>query len=36
MEKTYCANLGYAKPEDRFLFEHHSYFIADKKESVIG
>jgi glutaminyl-tRNA synthetase len=25
-----------AKPEDRFQFERHGYFVADKKDSVTG
>ena len=29
-------SLKDAKPEDRFQFERHGYFIADKKDSVAG
>ena len=25
-----------AKPEDRFQFERHGYFVADRKDSVTG
>jgi glutaminyl-tRNA synthetase len=32
MEST----LEDAKPEDRFQFERHGYFVADKKDSVAG
>ena len=29
-------SLKNAKPEDRFQFERHGYFVADKKDSVAG
>ena len=29
-------NLKDAKPEDRFQFERHGYFVADRKDSVAG
>jgi glutaminyl-tRNA synthetase len=29
-------NLKDAKPEDRFQFERHGYFVADKKDSIDG
>ena len=29
-------SLKDAKPEDRFQFERHGYFVADKKDSVAG
>ena len=29
-------SLKYAKIEDRFQFERHGYFVADKKDSVAG
>lgn len=29
-------NLKDAKPEDRFQFERHGYFVADKKDSIAG
>ncbi len=28
--------LKEAKPEDRFQFERHGYFVVDKKDSVVG
>ena len=30
------SSLKDAKPEDRFQFERHGYFVADKKDSVAG
>ena len=36
MKKTYCVKLKDAKPKDRFQFECHGYFVADKKDSVAG
>lgn len=36
MKKTNCANLKDAKLEDRFQFERHDYFVADRKASVAG
>ena len=36
MKKGHCTNLKDAKPEDRFQFERHGYFVADKKDSVAG
>ncbi|HYN54467.1 MAG TPA: glutamine--tRNA ligase/YqeY domain fusion protein [Methylotenera sp.] len=29
-------SLKDAKPEDRFQFERHGYFVADRKDSVVG
>ena len=29
-------SLKDAKPEDRFQFERHGYFVADRKDSVTG
>lgn len=29
-------SLKDAKPEDRFQFERHGYFVADKKDSMVG
>ncbi len=29
-------SLREAKPEERFQFERHGYFVADKKDSVAG
>ena len=36
MKKSHCTNLKDAKPEDKFQFERHGYFVADKKDSVVG
>ena len=30
------SSLKDAKPEDRFQFERHGYFVADKKDSIVG
>ena len=34
MKKSHCENLKDVKPEDRFKFEHHGYFVAHKIDSV--
>ena len=34
MKKSHCTSLKNAKPEDRFQFERHGYFVADRKDSV--
>lgn len=31
-----CRAALKAKQEDRFQFERHSYFVADKKDSMAG
>ena len=36
MKKSHCTNLKDAKPEDRFQFERHGYFVADRKDSKAG
>ena len=36
MKKIHCKNLKHATPEDRFQFERHGYFVADKKDSIAG
>ena len=36
MKKLIAQTYKDAKPEDRFQFERHGYFVADIKDNVAG